>query len=200
MNCGFLLTKFIRNSTLTETNIMEYAKENGFSFICISTRGAGKLKRIFGTNTANIINFSEVPVIAVPSTWQTSKVEHILYASDLINVQIELPKVIAFAAPLQAAVALLHFNSPKAKMNSAEMVETEINKITSYLVKLHIENKDPDQSMVANIEAAIETIQPSMLIMFTEQNRTLFQKIFLSAKSAEYSFNAKVPVLVFNKD
>lgn len=189
----------VKSSPLTETNIMEYAKENGFSFICISTRGAGKLKRFFGTNTANIINYSDVPVIAVPSTWQTTKVERILYASDFIHPEKELPKVVAFATPLQASVALLHFTSPLHKMISAEMIEIGVKNITTYPVKLHIENKDPDKSMVANIEEAIQKIKPSMLIMFTEQNRTLFQKIFISAKSAEYSFNAKVPILVFNK-
>ena len=48
-------------------------------------------------------------------------------------------------------------------------------------------------------ENVIKKTKPSMLIMFTEQNRTLFQKIFLSSKSADYSFNPKIPLLVFNK-
>jgi hypothetical protein len=56
-----------------------------------------------------------------------------------------------------------------------------------------------DESLVSDIEDAIKKINPSMMIMFTEQNRNWFEKIFLSSKSAEYSFDAKVPLLVFNK-
>ncbi len=51
--------------------------------------------------------------------------------------------------------------------------------------------------MVANFETIIKK-KPSMMKLFTEQNSTLFQKIFLSGKSAEYSFKAKVPLLIFN--
>src|SRR6188508_2802264 len=47
-------------------NIKKYAARNNFNFICLSTRGAGKLKKLFGTITSNLINFSEIPIIAVP--------------------------------------------------------------------------------------------------------------------------------------
>ena len=64
---------------------------------------------------------------------------------------------------------------------------------------MNIKNTDVAETMIANLEKALKKSKPSLLIMFTEQNRTLFQKIFLSSDSAEYSFNAKVPLLVFNK-
>jgi hypothetical protein len=38
--------------------------------------------------------------------------------------------------------------------------------------------------------------KPSVLIMFTNQQRTFFQKLFLSSKAEELSFQAKVPLLV----
>ena len=189
----------VKSAPFTEANVMEYAKENGYNFICISTRGANKLKRILGTNTANIINFSDVPVIAVPSNYQASAIQNILYASDLDNVKDELQEVVLFAEPLQATVQLLHFTSVAEKMSKAEVEEIIKNEVNSYPVKVSIENRDSDESTIGNLKAAIDSIKPSMLVMFTAQNRNLFQQIFLSSDSAEYSFDAKVPVLVFKK-
>ena len=76
----------IKSSVFAQSNIMEYAAEHHFDFICISTRGAGKLQRLLGTNTANLINNSEIPVIAVPYTYKSKKITSILYASDLANL------------------------------------------------------------------------------------------------------------------
>ena len=46
----------IKKSFLTDSNIMEYAAQNKFNYICISRRGNSKYKKIFGTNTSNLIN------------------------------------------------------------------------------------------------------------------------------------------------
>ena len=189
----------VKSAPFTEANIMEYAKDNGFNFICISTRGASKLERILGTNTANIINFSEVPVIAVPDNYKASSIQNILYASDIENLKEELDEVILFAKTLKAIVHVIHFLSFKQKMRKADVEEIVKNLVNTYPIKVSIESRDNGQSVIKNLKTSIESIKPSMLVMFTEQNRNLFQQIFLSSDSAEYSFDAKVPVLVFKK-
>lgn len=189
----------IQSSVFPQSCVMEHAVENKFDFICISTRGAGKLQRFLGTNTANLINQSDIPVIAVPYNYKSTKITSILYASDLIHLEKELKNVIDFAKPLKAKVELFHFTSPLETIIDPKVIELAVKKFSKYDIKLHIKNTDFVKSMIANIEVAIKNAKPSMMIMFTEQNRTLFQKIFLSSKSAEYSFNAKVPLLVFNK-
>jgi len=50
---------------IPESNIMDYASNNPVDFICMSTRGAGKLKKIFGTTAGNLITKSNTPVIAI---------------------------------------------------------------------------------------------------------------------------------------
>lgn len=190
----------IKSSVFPQSCITEYAVDNKFDFICISTRGAGnKLQQFLGTNTANLINHSDVPVIAVPYNYKSKKITSILYASDLIHLEKELKNVVDFAKPLKAKVELLHFTSPLETIIDPKIIEFAIKKFSKFDIKLNIKNTDFVKSMIANIETAIKKTKPSMMIMFTEQNRSLFQKIFLSSKSAEYSFNAKVPLLVFNK-
>ena len=189
----------IKSSVFPQSCIMEYAAENKFDFICISTRGAGKLERILGTNTGNLINHSEVPVIAVPYKYKTTTIESILYASDLACFKEEIIKVVAFAKPLKATIELLHLASVLEKKEDLKIIETAVKKIAAYHVNFNITNRNPSESLITDIETAIKKRKPSMMIMFTEQNRSWFEKIFLSSKSAEYSFNAKVPLLVFNK-
>ena len=189
----------VKSSLFPQTCIMEYAAENKFNFICMSTRGAGKFQRIFGTNTSNLINQSPIPVVAVPYNYKPTKITSILYASDLVNLEKELKNVVAFAKPLKSKVELLHFTSPLKTIIDSKIIQIAVKKLSKYNIKLNIKNPDFVETMVANIETAIKKTKPSLMIMFTEQNRSLFQKIFLSSKSAEYSFNAKVPLLVFNK-
>ncbi len=189
----------VKQSVLPQSCIMDYAERNKFDFICISTKGAGKLERILGTNTGNLINHSAIPVIAVPYKYKTAPITSILYASDLAHFKKEIIKVVDFAKPLKATIELLHLTSVLENSDQLKAIEVAVKKIAAYHISFNITNRDPNESLITDIETAIKKRKPSMMIMFTEQNRSWFEKIFLSSKSAEYSFNAKVPLLVFNK-
>jgi nucleotide-binding universal stress UspA family protein len=188
-----------KSAIFPQSCITEYASENNIDFICISTRGAGKIKRILGTNTAYLINNSEVPVFAVPHNYRPIPIVSILYASDLFHYEKEVLKVIAFAESLYASIDLLHLTNALEKIADLKIIENAVKKIADYNINVNMQPRNPDESLVSDIENAIKKINPSMMIMFTEQNRNWFEKIFLSSKSAEYSFDAKVPLLVFHK-
>jgi nucleotide-binding universal stress UspA family protein len=181
--------------------IMEYCRQNpGIDFICISTRGAGKLKRIFGTNTGNLITRSKVPVIAIPGNYRVKPIKHLLYATDLRNCTEELKKVVAFARPLKTSVEILHFTWPGETLPDKNLWEKIFRKQFSYALKLHFEKTDITHSLVQRLQKQIQTSRPSVVIMFTDQDRTLYQRIFLSSKAEQLSFHIKVPLLVFNKN
>lgn len=189
----------IKSSVFAQSNIMDYASEHHFDFICISTRGAGRLQRLLGTNTANLINNSDVPVIAVPHTYRSKQITSIMFASDLANLDKELELVAAFASPIKAEVQLLHFTTYLDTQIDPKKIEQATKKSDNLHIKLDIKFFEPAESLVSHIEAAIVRTKPSMLVMFTEHHRSLFEKIFLSSKSAEYSYHPLVPLLVFNK-
>ena len=189
----------VKISIFPNAVIKDYAVENKFDFICISTRGAGQLKRILGTHTENLINHSAIPVIAVPHDYETTAITSILYASDLENYKKEIIKVIAFAKPLNASIELLHLSTVLEKTTDLVNIEKAVAKIAAYHIDFNLTERNPNVSLITDMEIAIKKKKPSMMIMFTEQNRSWFEKIFLSSYSAEYSFNAKVPLLVFNK-
>ena len=189
----------IKSSFVTDANIMEYALKNKFDFICISRRGNGKNKKIFGTNTSILISHSDVPVIAVPNTYRKNKLTTILYASDLASLENETLKVVDFAEPLKVKIELVHFKFPSDLDTGPKLIAKAIEKFSNHNIKIHFDDFDFTENLVSNLDKEIRRLKPSMLVMFTQQNRSFFEKLFLSSSSAQYSLKAKVPLLVFKK-
>jgi nucleotide-binding universal stress UspA family protein len=179
--------------------ILEYAEKERVSYICISTRGAGTLKKIYGTNTGNLIANANIPVLCIPNNYKIKPVTHVLYASDMTDYENELGKVVAFAQPLNATVEMLHLAYPYEFILDKELMEQTLEKKTNYKVSLHYEKRDIDLSLMDEIKKAIDKSKPSVLAMFTNQHRTFLDRILLSSETKEYSFHAKVPLLSFNK-
>lgn len=189
----------VEQSIIRESGIMDYAQSQDVDFICISTRGTGRLKKIFGTTAGNLITKSQVPVIAVPKHYKTKGITHILYASDLKNYRAELKKVIAFAKPHKASIEVFHIcYSGKKSIDAGEMTARMIKEF-KYNIKLHLIKTDLTQPLVTILQKAIASSKPSLVVMFTEQRRTFYQKIFLSSSTESIAFQAKVPMLVYNK-
>ena len=184
-----------------DISILDYCSNNpGIDYICISTHGAGKLKRIWGTNTGNLITKSPVPVLAIPGAYRFTGIRRIMYAADFSNFDHELNKVVDFASPLKAQIEILHFAWPDETATGEKMKESAFKKKYKYGLKVHYENNDAVHSVTENIQQQINIKKPSLVIMFTNQERTFYQKLFLSSKAEELSFKTKVPLLVFNKN
>lgn len=184
-----------------DISIMDYCRENkGIDCICIGTRGAGAFKKIFGTNTGNLITKSDVPVLAVPENYRGKEFKTIMYAADLRNYSNEIKKVIDFAEPLEAKIDVVHFSWPDEVMFDEEIIEAATKGSYKFGLKLHFEKNDAVHSLIDNLQNQIKKSRPSIVVMFTNQKRTLYQRIFLSSKSEELSFHLKVPLLVFNKN
>lgn len=190
----------IKDGTSAYNEIMVYCRKEPVDFICISTRGAGKIKKILGTNTGNLITKSTVPVVAIPQNYKARTITRVLYASDFSNYTEELKKVMNFARPLNASVEILHFAWPDEALFDQETFEKIIRRQFRCDVKLHIKKTDGSHTFVYNLQNQVRISKPSVVIMFTEQKRTIFQKIFLSSKAEQLSFQTKVPLLVFNKE
>lgn len=183
-----------------DVSILDYCRNNhDIGYICVSTRGAGKFNKIFGTNTGNLITKSEVPVIAIPKAYKVAGIKTVLYASDFRNYSGELNEVICFALPLKAKIEVLHFTWPEEIIFDEKTVEAAFKNRYKYGLKLQYEKNDGTLSIVRHIQKQIKIKKPSVVIMFTNQDRTFFQKLFLSSKAEELSFQLKVPLLVFNK-
>ncbi len=183
-----------------DQHIMDYAAQHNFDYICISRTGQGSNMRFFGSNSLTLINKSTVPVIAVPNNYKTKEINHILYASDLKNLDNELQQVLNFSKPLNAAVELIHFKAPDEEIVNPEETNKINQKLSDHQITTNFKTNDYKKTLIQNIEREIKESPAAMIIMFTQQNRTLFQKIFSSSISAEYAALSGVPILIFNKN
>lgn len=193
-------TRIILEGMSPDIVIADYCRHHPeIDYICMGTRGAGKLKKIFGTHTGNLIVHAPIPVIAVQNNYRMKPITRLLYATDLHNCKEELEKVVAFASPLAVDVSVLHFTQPGEVMIDRQLMEEVFRKESRYDIKFNFKTADLAWSLVDNLQREIKTYKPSLVVMFTNRDRTLFQKIFFSSSAEKLAFGLKAPLLVFGK-
>lgn len=191
-------TGVVENSPFTDSIILNYAADHAFDYLCISTHGAGMVDKLFGTTTSNLINQSSVPVIAVPGHYRATKVDTLLYASDLTRLD-ELKRVVDFARPLSAAVELLHFTELHEPVIDPDLIGMAVQKQTDYPVAMHLKPRHVVNTLTQDIERVVKAQKPSVLVMFTTHNEGFFARLFGSGNSIDYAFLTTVPLLIFSK-
>ena len=179
--------------------IIEFARQQNASYICIATRGAGLLRKIFGTNTSKLIRLSPVPVICVPGSYQFAPISKIMYASDMKDYSAELSQVVAFARPMNARVELLHIAWSYEMDTDKEALEQELKEQHNYEVQLHYQPNDLDNGLLDQINNAVERSEPSLLVFFTHQDRDLYDRLLLSGNAKDFSFDPTIPMLSIPK-
>jgi nucleotide-binding universal stress UspA family protein len=189
----------VSNSDVVD-GVIAYADKHDCSYICISTRGAGVLTKIFGTHTAKLITNSPVPVLCIPSTYHLKELKHILYASDMTDYERELAKVVAFARPIHASVEMMHISYPFEFAFDKELMEATLKKKADYEVTILKRERDITNALLEDIDDAIKFSKPSLLVLFTHQSRSMFEKLFYPSNAEDYSFYGKIPMLTFNKN
>ncbi len=189
----------ISKSLNPEKNIIEYAANNAFDFICVSRRGQAIHKNIFGTVTSALINKSAVPVIAVPPNYKPQKLTKLLYVSDLTHLDKEINRIISFSEQLKLNLELLHFKVPSDQHLDDNLIDKASKMFLGHQIKLHLRDFNFSETLVRNIDKVISVSKPSIVVMFTQQHRDFFSRMFLPGVTPSYAFKARVPLLIFPK-
>jgi nucleotide-binding universal stress UspA family protein len=182
-----------------EAAILQYAKEASAAYICISTRGAGTLLKIIGTNTSKIIVKSPVPVLVIPHTYRVRPLKKVLYASDLENFEQEMPIVADFAQFLNVKADLAHFYYPAEMKLDRETLAEMWRKKYPALEHVYFEQHDLDAGFVAQMGQMAQKVKPGLVSFFTHSNQTWFAKFFSPNHTEAFSFVTKTPMLVHKK-
>jgi nucleotide-binding universal stress UspA family protein len=178
--------------------VVDFAVASKASAICMATRGAGKIKKLIGTNSSGILSTSPVPVFVIPNGYRKAPISNILYASDLADVKSELKRVTEFASPINGNVFVYHYTEKIEEPATRKKLLTVQNQNTKSGVSFIFEGFE-DKSFAENFEEDLRKSKASLGILFTNQKRGWFDKLLQSSNSAEVSFNSKVPILVFAK-
>lgn len=188
-----------RESIVPDGNILNYAEQGGFNYICMGTRGVGRMEKIFGTNTSHLINKSNIPVIAVPIDYESKPITKFLYASDMGSLEKEIPKIMNLAKPLKASVEVLNFSFP-SEIERNKVTAENFKKFSDFPIEFNIQKKDLQNTLVENIVEVTEKSEISLLVMFTNQNRPFLEKLLFSSNSEDIAFSTKIPLLIFKKE
>jgi nucleotide-binding universal stress UspA family protein len=185
--------------TPVDKTIIEYAKTRKADLICMSTRGAGMIRRIVGTYTSALLMHSPIPVVAVPATYRRLPIRHVLYSTDLSDLKNELKQVKNFADPLQARLSVLHYDYAYDAEAANRVVAKAVPAGKDGAVKVLIKKPDLAMSLAEHLNADTRRMKPSVVVLFTRQNRAWFDRLFLPSQTTDLSFDTKVPLLVFRK-
>ncbi|GAB3163378.1 universal stress protein [Telluribacter humicola] len=189
----------VRGGAPIDRCIINYALEEKVDFICMSTHGAGIVKRLMGTFTSSILANSPIPVIVVPARYRRVPVSRLLYASDLEDLGHELDAVIGFANSFNATVSTVYFDYSH-QYEAAEQLISQVNmneKVGSTTFSL--KKATLEKSLPQHLNDEISKRKPSMVVLFTKPNRGWFDRLFWPSNSAELSFDTQVPLLAFRK-
>ncbi len=183
-----------------DKHIVAFAKKNKVDYICMSTHGAGKVAKLFGTNSSEIITTSPIPVIVVPQSYRIKAIKSIVYSSDMENLDREMKHIMAFNESIHdVKLDVFHYEF----LPNLEANKKHLNKLASKFendnTKFHFKKLEVDNSLSVQMHRDIPASKTSLLILFTKQNRNWFERLFLSSNSAEMTFNTKIPMLVFRK-
>lgn len=179
--------------------IIAAAKRNKVSFICMSTRGAGKVKKLFGTNATSVLTTSPIPVIVVPEKYIPEKIDKVLFASDFADLSREMKTVSAFADKLKATTKVVHFDYLLHVPENLRRLEIKSEKFTNKRTKFEFKKMNIENTLAFHLSEAIKSEKPSVIVLFTKQNRNWYDKLLLPSEASEIAFNPKVPLLTYKK-
>ena len=187
----------VESGANASTMIVAYAQNIGADFICMSTRGAGVLKKIIGTTTSTLIDTSPVPIFVIPQNYRKAPIQKMSYASDLENYDEELSKVIDVAKLLDTPVELYHFKSKFDK----EKTKLKLQKLQSRYPYITIITPQfrGEKTLLEKLKITTRKQKTSLLIMFSKFKTNWFERFFFSGFTAGMTFELNVPLLAFPK-
>ncbi|HVU57953.1 MAG TPA: universal stress protein [Puia sp.] len=183
-----------------ETILQDYCrKHKDIDLICMGTHGAAGVQRLWGTHSGNMITHSPTPVVVVPKGYRAKAIRQLLYASDLNNYEEELKKIVPLVRHLKAALHIFHLVGPDERVPDRVLFENVIKQEFHMECPIHLVIMDETMSLAANLHKFIQKMKPSLVAMFTDQQRTLFEKIFYPSRTEKYAFRTHAPLLTFSK-
>lgn len=180
-------------------SVINYAINAKANFICMSTRGAGRLKKLIGTNASHILTHSPIPVFIIPKTYRRKPINIIMYSSDMNNLNSELKLVKDFARVLKAKILVYHYDYLLDVGDVKKKLLKLVKRFTKPGIEFIFKKSNIEQPFAQNLIEDARKSKASLSVLFTDQKRDWFDKLFLSSKTAEISFESKSPLLVFQK-
>lgn len=180
-----------------DRKVLDFATDNDVDLIVAGTKGASGLKAIvLGSNTASLINHSEVPIVAVPADARYNGFKRIVLATDLMDLDRQVRQVVKFAKVFDSQIDILHVADVRSKQHRRDELQSALIKMTGYeKIRIYIL---PADDVVAAINGYVVEQNADLLVMFTHELGTL-EKLFRKGHTREMAHQIEVPLLSFKR-
>lgn len=191
----------IRVAETSSEIIASAALNNKADFIIMGTRGAGLIKKIFlGSNTASVIEDSQVPVLVIPEKAPLFPPKKIVFASEFRDSDVNAIKQLSvIASSFDAEVIIVHIvenkNEVESEFPTIDFFSAKVQKATTYPKISYRIFKS------AKVETGIELFIDSVgadIIALSTRDRNPIEKLFSKSITKELSFHSKIPLLAFH--
>ncbi|MCG9879704.1 MAG: hypothetical protein MH472_03815, partial [Bacteroidia bacterium] len=124
---------------------------------------------------------------------------HLIYASDLRNLEEELGVLIPFAEVFHAALEVIYFDY--AGPESEQLILDARSKIEGYSyknIKLTIKRGMAHLSVAENLKTQVDTSNTQMLVMVSGEH-TWFENLMIASNAQKMVLAPDLPILVMRK-
>jgi nucleotide-binding universal stress UspA family protein len=189
--------KAVRAHTVSDF-IKRYTEKNYTNLVVMGSQGASQLKKAtFGGTTVSVIDSIYSPVLAIPKLAEFKDFKHVVYATDLKNVQKELDLLIPFAKIFGSYIHVVHVISMiDKKVEAQKTAAEEAIKKTGYAnidFKLVIDDNIPE-----SIDHFIREKKADLLTTFTHE-LSLYEKLFGLSVTRKLAYQGTIPLLTFKR-
>ncbi len=197
LNISFMVSE----DSIPSAGILANAEKINADLIVIGTKGSTRLKDLFlGSTASTLIDKSYVPLIMVPKTAHTNKIEKIVYATAFEEADIlAVRKLVALAEPFNAQIKLIHI-SPQSEYAGEdqlvwfkEMLESKVS-YANILFELRF-----DEDINSSLQAYVEEENPSLLAMLEREGHGLMNSIWHQDIVKQMKSVINIPLLSFHK-
>jgi nucleotide-binding universal stress UspA family protein len=192
-----LVFKPVKARTVSEM-VRKYVSKHPTNMVVMGLQGASAMKKArLGGTTVSVIDECPVPVLAIPELARYQDLKHIVYASDLKNIQKELDIIVEFAKIFGSAVHMIHVAPVMDKK-----VEAAIHSVEDIIQKINYDKLDfkliLEEDVTMAIAGYIKETKADLLTTFTHK-LSLEEKIFGRSVTRRVAYQAITPLLAVKR-
>jgi nucleotide-binding universal stress UspA family protein len=188
-------------------SISEIAGREHIRLIIMGTvgAGAGLYGSMFGSNAVNLVTYAQCPVMLVPPAHRFRWINKIGFASDLLNFEHEIGKIIAFARIFNAEIRIFHVSPVFPDLGTVEKFDLRekielVKRLHQYAnISYCIEEMPVDNEIDEGINRFLDQKEVDLLAIFHRRGQ-LLEGIFSSGHPHKAVTHLMVPLQVYPKD
>ena len=183
------------------SSLQNFIKGRDVDLLVTGTKGAGNvLDRIMGSNTVNMLDNIDLPILAVPQKAKFEGLKKIMYATSFEEEdKMALKELVEFSKPLDSEITVLHL-SKRDNLIGETLLNNFIEELHSFMdcSQLTFERKIYSENVTLEIDQYMLEEKSNVLALLMSK-RNLVDRIFHKSVTKSLSYLMDFPILVFKK-